>query len=124
MKLKLNTWTAIDDIINIILFFFSWFLILGAAFSDGGSSNADGMASFLLIMALIGLALNIISLIRSRKANISIVGPILGIIGNGVYLLGAWAAFPAIVLLIIACVFSFMQRPAKSNTDSNEPVAH
>ncbi|WP_268914171.1 transporter [Lentilactobacillus sp. SPB1-3] len=124
MKLKLNMWTAIDDIINVILFFFSWFLIIGAAFSDGGGNQADNMANFLLIMALIGLALNIISLIRSHKVNISIVGPILGIIGNVVYLFGAWAAFPAIVLLIIASVFSFMQHPVKNNNESNNPVVH
>ncbi|GKQ42956.1 hypothetical protein RD055328_08790 [Companilactobacillus sp. RD055328] len=113
MKLKINMWTAIDDIVNTILFFFSWFLIMGAAFS-GDSSNADSMATFLLFMAIIGLVLNIISLVRSKKVNISIVGPILGIIGNGIYLLGAWAAFPAIVLLIIACVFSFRQKSVEN----------
>lgn len=109
-KLKINMWTAIDDIINIVLFASSWFLIFGAAFGGGDS---DSTADFLLFMALIGLVLNIISLVRSRKVNISIVGPILGIIGNGVYLFGAWAAFPAMVLLIIACVFSFMQKPVQ-----------
>ena len=97
---------------------------MGAAFSDNGGNSADNMANFLFVMAIIGLALNIISLIRSRKVNISVVGPILGIIGNIVYLFGAWAAFPAIVLLIIACVFSFMQRPTKNANEQNGPLAH
>lgn len=117
MKLKINMWTAIEDIINTILFFFSWFLIAGAAFG-GKSGDADSVADFLLVMALVGLVLNIISLVRSRKAKISIVGPILGIIGNGVYCFGAWAAFPAIVLLIIACIFSFMQKPVNKATEA------
>ncbi|WP_429970826.1 transporter [Fructilactobacillus sp. Tb1] len=113
MKLKLNMWTAIYDIFEIIFAFFSWFLIMGAAFSDAGKDNASSMATFLAVVALIGLVLNVWSLVQSKKHQISIVGPILGIIGSGIFALGSIMAFPAMVLLIIACVFSFMQKPVK-----------
>lgn len=111
MRLKINTWTAIDDVINIIFAFCSWFLIIGAAFSDDGGSNASSMAGFLSIIAIIGLILNIIALVKSKEAGLSIAGQILGIIGNALFVLGAILALPTLVLLILACVFTLMQKP-------------
>jgi hypothetical protein len=65
-------------------------------------------------MAAFGIILNIIALIQSRKKGISIVGPILGIIGNALFLISAVIAFPAIVVIIIGTVFIFLHQPARS----------
>ncbi|MEJ6358183.1 transporter [Lactiplantibacillus plantarum] len=114
MKLKINIWTGILDVINCLLFVSSWFIVFMSAFSDAanGGNSTDGIAVFFYTMAWIGLILNIIALIQSKKHNISLVGSILGIIGNGVFCVSAAFAFPAIVLLIIATVFIWLQHPS------------
>ena len=66
-------------------------------------------------MAWIGVVLNIIALIKSKKAGISLIGPILGIIGSGLFGLTAAMAFPDLIILIIATVFTMLQHPAKKN---------
>lgn len=122
MKLKINTWTGILDIVNCVLFAISWFVIFGTAFSDAmGNSNATApTAVFFYIMAWAGVALNIIALVRSKKAGISITGPILGIIGSALFGITALLAFPALVVLIIAAVFTMLQRPAKKDNLNQE----
>ena len=119
MKLKINMWTGILDIVNCVLFAISWFVIFGTAFSDAtsGGNTTGGTAAFLYIMAWIGVVLNIIALVKSKKANISIVGPILGIIGSALFGVTAALAFPALVVLIIATVFTMLQHPAKNSTN-------
>ena len=116
MKLKINMWTGILDIVNCVLFAMSWFVIFGAAFSDAttGGNSTSGAGAFFYIMAWVGVVLNIIALVRSKKANISIVGPILGIIGSALFGVTAALAFPALVVLIIATVFTMLQHPAKN----------
>ena len=62
-KLKINTWTAIFNIINCVLFTVSWFVIFGTAFTDaaGATSGATGGAgAFFYVMAWIGVILNAI----------------------------------------------------------------
>ena len=115
MKLKINLWTGIFDIINYVLFCISWFVIFGTAFSDAfdGTNATGGTATFFYAMAWIGVVLNIIALIKSKHAQISLVGPILGIIGSALFGLTAAMAFPALVVLIIATVFTMLQHPAK-----------
>ncbi|APU72351.1 MerC domain-containing protein [Companilactobacillus crustorum] len=124
MKLKINIWTGIMDIINCILFAFSWFAIFASAIGDAFSKShtTSGTASFFYFFAAVGLILNIISLVKNRKYHISMVGPILGIIGNGLFVLGAIMAFPAIVLLIIASVFTFMQKSVAQPTYQNQGI--
>ena len=116
MKLKINMWTGILDIVNCVLFAISWFVIFGAAFTDtmnnGNSTIVVGIIFY--GMAWIGVVLNIIALVRSKKAGISITGPILGIIGSALFGFTAYLAFPALVVLIIATVFTIRQRPAKT----------
>lgn len=113
-KLALNMWAAILDIVNAILFTTSWFVVISAAFTetmaDGDGSKTSSIGMFFYIMAGIGLIIHIIGLVLSKKAGISIVGHILGIIGCACFLLTALLAFPAIVLLIIASIFCFMQK--------------
>ncbi len=60
-KLKINTWTAILNIVNCVLFTISWFVIFGTAFTDalGSTANAtSGAATFFYVMAWIGVVLN------------------------------------------------------------------
>lgn len=109
-KLKINTWTAIFNIINCVLFSVSWFVVFGAVFSDATGATtgmADGIAVFFYGMAWIGVLLNAICIYQSHKHGIKMTGAILGTIGSACFDLTAWLAFPAIVLLIISCVFLF-----------------
>ena len=115
-KLKINLWTGILDVINCILFTMSWFVIFGAAFSDATGNTSDvttGLGNFFYAMAWIGVVVNVIAIIKSRKNGVSLVGPILGLIGSLLFGLTAALAFPAIVVLIIGAVFTFLQHPAK-----------
>lgn len=117
MKLKVNTANAILSIINCILYATSWFVVLGTAVNDAvnGGSTTSGATVLYYGFAIVGLVLSIVALVKSKKANISIVGPLLCLIGNACFTITALLAFPAIVLLIIGCVFSFMQKPVKVN---------
>ena len=118
MKLKINMWTAIFDIVNCVLFVVSWFVI--AVMDTTSGTNATGSTGlFFYIMAWIGVALNIWALVASKKNDISIVGPVLGIIGSAMFGVTAAMAFPALVVLIIATVFTFLQHPAKGTQQSN-----
>ncbi|WP_416383621.1 transporter [Pediococcus pentosaceus] len=121
MKLKINVWTGILDIINAVVFASSWFVIFSTAFSDAanGGNATDGVGTFFYVMAGIGVVLNIIALIQSKRHGISIVGSVLGLIANALFLFSGALAFPAIVLLIIGTVFIFLQHPAKKSVDSN-----
>lgn len=117
-KLKINLWAGILDVVNCILFTMSWFVVFGAAISDatGNTSNVTtGLGNFFYAMAWIGVVVNIYALLKSRKNGVSLVGPILGIIGSLLFGLTAAMAFPAIVVLIIGAVFTFLQRPANKN---------
>lgn len=113
-NLKINIGAAIMGIINCIVFAVSWPVIFGAAVSDGftGTNITSGTGAFFYAMAAIGLVLNIVALIQSKQVGISIVGPVLGIVGNGLFILTALMAFPAIIVLIISVVFLFMHRPS------------
>ncbi|MDR4933579.1 transporter [Companilactobacillus paralimentarius] len=120
-NLKINIWTGILDIINCILFAISWPVIFSTAASDafGGTNLTSGTGVFFYVMAALGIILNIVALIKSRKNNISIVGPVLGIIGNALFLITAAMAFPAIVVIIIGTFFIFLHQPTKNTKAIN-----
>ncbi|GKT02507.1 transporter [Furfurilactobacillus entadae] len=120
-KLKINMWTGILDIINCVLFTISWPVIFGTAFSDSfsGTNVTSGTAIVFYSIAWIGVILNIVALVLSRKHSISITGPVLGIIGSALFGLTAFLAFPALVVLIIGTVYTLMQRPAKTAASAN-----
>lgn len=120
-RLKINTWAGILDIINCFLFAISWLVIFSSAFSDAsnGGNSTDSVATFFYVMAWIGVVLNVIALIQSRKHGISLVGSILGIIGSALFGLTAAMAFPAIVVLIVAAVFIMLQHPSKNYENNN-----
>lgn len=121
MKLKINIWTGIIDIANCILFAFSWIAIFASAFGDAfnKTNNTGSTAAFFYFFAAVGMILNIISLIQNRRYSISLVGPILGLVGNILFLLGAIMAFPSIVLLIVATVFTFLQKPTSNQLNQS-----
>lgn len=114
-KLKINIWTGIYNIFACVIFASSWFVIFSAAFSDAANkTNAiNGAATFFYAIAWIGVVLNAFALWQSYKHGISLVGGVLGVIGSVCFGLSAAMAFPAIVLLIIAIVFLFLQHPRK-----------
>ncbi|USS85583.1 DUF5067 domain-containing protein [Fructilactobacillus myrtifloralis] len=122
MKLKLNYWVAAEDIINTCLFAISWFLIIGASFSDSfdKTSSLSGVSLFLTFISCFGLLLHLIQLQQCRRWHVSLVGPILGIIGNGLFLIAPLFALPAIIILIIAAVFEFINKVKKV---SSQPAA-
>lgn len=70
-------------------------------------------------MAWIGVVLNVVALVQSKKHGISLVGSVLGIIGSALFGLTAAMAFPAIVVLIVAAVFIMLQHPSKNYEDNN-----
>lgn len=115
-NLKINIWTGILDIVNCVLFAVSWPVIFSTAASDafGGTNLTSGTGTFFYVMAAIGIILNLIALIQSKNKGISMVGPILGIIGNALFLISAAMAFPAIAVLIVGAVFIFLHHPAKN----------
>ncbi|WP_409022645.1 transporter [Dellaglioa sp. P0083] len=122
MKLKINTAAGTFDIINTILVAFSWLIVILTGINkstvtshavSGTSTLTSGTAIFFYIMLGIGLILHIVALVQSRKADISITGHVLGIIGCGLFLLSMVFALPTFILLIIAAVFTLKQAPAK-----------
>ncbi|HJE86970.1 MAG TPA: transporter [Levilactobacillus hammesii] len=121
-RLKLNTWTGVLDIVNCVLFALSWFVIFGAAFSDAsnGGNSTDSAATFFYAMAWIGVVVNIVALVQSRKHGISLVGSVLGIIGSALFGFTAALAFPAMVVLIVAAVFIMLQHPSKNVVSQND----
>lgn len=112
-RLALNTWTGVLDIVNCVLFAIAMPVIVSSAFSDAfeGGDSTGSIATFFYIMAWIGVGLNIWALVQSKKHYISIVGPVLGIVGNALFGLTASLYLPAIIVLIIAAVFTLLQHP-------------
>lgn len=116
-KLKIDIWAGIYNIFACVVFASSWFVIFSTAFSDAANkTNATGGASaFFYAVAWIGVVLNALAIWQSHKHNISLVGGVLGTIGSLCFGISAAMAFPAIVLLIIAIVFLFLQHPRKNS---------
>ena len=105
--LSINTTAGILDIILAIVSLIALPLVLAEGLSNGTTT----MATFFWILMAVGLALHIVGLNKSRKAQISIVGHILGIVGTGLYLgFGVLLSFPSLVLLILASIFTLMQK--------------
>ena len=58
MKLKINMWTGILDIVNCVLFAVSWFVIFGTAFSDARFVGVTGTNGKTTTTTMISLMLN------------------------------------------------------------------
>ena len=108
-KSAINIVAGVLDIILSLLALSSIPAILGEAFSEDG--NASAMATFIIIAMVIGIIIHVIGLIINKKLGISIVGHILGIVGCSIYaVFGALMFIATLVLLILACIFTFMQK--------------
>ncbi|CAI2555068.1 hypothetical protein AKUG0406_01240 [Apilactobacillus kunkeei] len=118
MKSKMNIWTAAFNIFNCLMLFISWFVVIAQAIANNGNTSGG----FFYLVTWIGVILNTISLYYAKQLNISIVGPVLGIIGSTISGLSMIFAFPSIVLLIISIVFEFLQKPAKKASEVNDVI--
>lgn len=119
MKLKINIFAGIFDIIASVVYLFAPIIGIGSAFSEAFEATEAGSTESLALgflgFALIGLILHIVALVKSKKANISNVGNILGIIANAlVVVLGLLLSFPAMVLSILSAVFTLRQKQVVS----------
>ncbi len=122
-RLALNTWTGIFDIVNCILFAISQNVIWVTVFSDASTGEYGKVIAiriFFYAMAWIGISLNIWALIQSEKHGISLVGSILGIIGNALFNFTLF--FPTPVILIVAAVFIMLQKPVNNTTAQDTSV--
>ncbi|MBS4174209.1 transporter [Bacillus sp. FJAT-49736] len=113
-KLKINVLAGIFDIINAFMIMISWGVVLfaavGEAAANGSGHVTGGVAAVFYVIAIIGLILHIVGLVQSKKARISIVGHILGIIGCGCFVITMALAFPAFVLVVLAAIFTLRQK--------------
>ena len=105
-KSKYDLWTGALNLINCALFICSWFAILGADFTAK-------IAIIFYLFAWLGVSINAIAIVQSHNMNISLVGPILGVIGNALYGFTAALALPAVIVNIISAFFIFMQHSNK-----------
>ncbi|MEE6716047.1 transporter [Schleiferilactobacillus harbinensis] len=110
-----NIAAGVLNIINAVLMLVYWPVAMSAALSDGfgGTNVTTGAVAFFQVINVIVLAVNLIALIVSHKHQISIVGHILGIIGDVFFMIGGWASFVNLVMSILAAVFVLLQHPNK-----------
>ena len=126
MKKNKTRWNTVAGVLNIINAVFMLVYIpvaLGVAVSDGfsGTSFTNGTVDFFQIFNLIVLAVNIVALVVSHKHGISIIGHILGIIGNALFAITGILFWANLILSILGAVFVLMQHPSNS-TDKNNPL--
>ncbi|EEJ72281.1 hypothetical protein [Lactobacillus ultunensis] len=105
-KSKYDLWIGAINLFNCLLFIASWFAIFGADFTTR-------IAMFFYLFAWTGAILNTIAVVQSHNMQISIIGPILGVIGNMLYGFTAVLALPAVIINIISAFFIFMQHDNK-----------
>ena len=139
MKTKTNIWSAISDIVNIHFLFISESILINTLLTKNnilgqnhGSANdflefvsfifnipsisVTKIISFcIFLLVIIGLLLNTKAMFENKESGISIVGPILGIIGNIDCFLGGTLRATSIVTFIVAAVFSSLQRPIRQH---------
>lgn len=113
MKLKINLIAGIYSIFAAVMFAISWFVVIAEAVGSNGDSSSS--ITFFYAVAWIGVVLNAYAMYASKKAGITLTGAVLGLIGCVLFGFTAAMAFPAIVVLIVAAVFQFLQRPKKDN---------
>ncbi|RYM00251.1 transporter [Sporolactobacillus sp. THM7-7] len=120
-KLKFNVFTGIADIVMAFLIMISWLVVIFAAFGDAASDThaSGGIGTFFYICAGVMLIIHIIAFVKSRKAGISIVGHVLGIIGTACFFISMVLAFPAFVLVVLAAIFTLIQKNKGDSAKTN-----
>ena len=127
-KLAINLVAGIMDIVNIFLLSGSGIFIIMASVMtmDTGASDETYVLIGLfyiasMIMAIAGLVLHIVALVQSKKVGISITGHVLGIVAYGVYIVSlAILGLPAIIVLVIAAIFTLMQKNVDPFADNED----
>ncbi|GMM14108.1 hypothetical protein LABF186_12230 [Lactobacillus amylovorus subsp. animalium] len=71
------------------------------------------MAMFYYLFAWAGVIINAIAVVQAHNLKISMIGPILGVVGNALYGFTAVLALPAVIINIISAFFIFMQHDNK-----------
>lgn len=105
--LSINVLAGILDILGAIIYFFAMFIIIVGSLGTKDGSGGGTAATIFIVFAVISLIVHIIALIQSKKAQLKTSGHIIGIIGHALYaVLGALLGIPAMVLCIIAAVFT------------------
>ncbi len=74
-------------------------------------SLPEWQCSFICLLGQVPL--NTIAVVQSHNFQISMVGPILGVIGNALYGFTAALALPAVIVNIVSAFFIFMQHDNK-----------
>ena len=115
-KLGINTAAGIVDIVGAVLYLVALFVIVGAAINEVVGTTGEGstqtIATVFMLFAIVGVVLHIVGLVQSKKVNLKITGHILGIVGHGIYvLLSALMGWAAMILCILAAIFTLMQKP-------------
>lgn len=105
-KTKFDLWIGAINLFNCLLFIASWFAIFGTSFTTR-------MAMFYYLFAWAGVIINAIAVVQAHNLKISMIGPILGVVGNALYGFTAVLALPAIIINIISAFFIFMQHDNK-----------
>lgn len=101
-KSKYDLWVGGYNLFVCLLFICSWFAVFG-------SDLTVRMTFFFSLFAWIGVILNAIAIVQSHNLQISLIGPILGIIGCALYGFSASLALPAVIINIVSAFFIFMQ---------------
>ncbi|MDB6253986.1 hypothetical protein ODV13_04040 [Lactobacillus amylovorus] len=68
---------------------------------------------FYYLFAWAGVIINAIAVVQAYNLKISMIGPILGVVGNALYGFTAVLALPAVIINIISAFFIFMQHDNK-----------
>lgn len=103
-RLPINTFNFIGDIIGAVLTgtMLVWMFV-------------DVTVALYYGFGVIMLVTNIIGLVKMKKAKAKTVGNILGLIASALHILTGLLAIPAMVLYIIASVFTFKNRISSDN---------
>lgn len=101
-KSKYDLWIGGFNLVACLLYIGSWFAIFGADFTAR-------MAYFFALFAWVGVILNAIAIVQSHNLDISLIGPILGVIGNALFGFTPGLALPAVIINIVSALFIFMQ---------------
>lgn len=105
-KSKYDLWIGGYNLFDCLLFICSWFAIFGADLTVK-------MSFFFYLFAWIGVILNAIAIVQSHNLQISLIGPILGVIGNALYGFNNSFALIALIINIVSALFIFMQHNNK-----------
>ncbi|MCI9069661.1 hypothetical protein [Clostridium sp.] len=98
-RLSINTFNFIGDILGAVL---TGTMLLWM-FTDATVGLYYGFGVVMLVT-------NIIGLVKMKKAKSKTVGNILGVIASALHMLTGLLAIPAMVLYIIASVFTFKNK--------------